>query len=114
MLSVSTPAPGGGTSNEAAFVFANSLNYPRLVSRPAAGTAKGEYTGIALVNLSPKEALLTFTAYDRKGELMSGAEVTNPIALALVRGSDGTIVTSPLLTDRYPCTVIHCAPFRSG
>jgi hypothetical protein len=83
MISVRTPTPGGGTSNEQAFVFANSINYPWLVSRNPSSAANGEYTGIALVNLSAKEAMMTFTAYDRSGELINGPDVTNPIAVAL-------------------------------
>ncbi len=82
-ISVRNQAPGGGTSNEQAFVFANSLYFPRLVSRNASATGAGEYTGLALVNLGDREATLTFTAYSKTGDLISGPDITNPIALAL-------------------------------
>ncbi|MBZ5496038.1 MAG: hypothetical protein LAP85_06505 [Acidobacteriia bacterium] len=86
------------------------LVYPRLETRtsdttPAANggsSDNSEYTGIAIANLSDVPAIVTFTAYDRTGEVISGASITNPIQRVIPPGAQLAIMDVELFGSGLP------------
>ena len=53
---------------------ASTLNFPRL------SFEEDFITGIAIVNPTDQDAVVTFTAYDQSGQLLTGSGITNPAA----------------------------------
>jgi hypothetical protein len=88
-VTVSNPGPGGGSSNALIFTATTNraslgtLYYPRLVSTAGNQTSPDDVTGIAVANLSGTEAILTFTAFDKNGEKITGPEITNPASVSV-------------------------------
>jgi hypothetical protein len=57
------------------------LMIPRLVTTAGSGTAGVDdslYTGVAISNIGPQAAALTFTAYDINGDIIAGGDIVNP------------------------------------
>jgi len=52
---------------------ASTLNFPRLSSE------EGTFTGLAIVNPSTQDALVTFTAYGEDGQLLTGINNLVPL-----------------------------------
>ncbi len=59
------------------------VNFPRLIAGAVDENLNSLHTGIALVNLSPEESRLTFTAFDPLGSLIGGANIENPHTFSL-------------------------------
>jgi len=96
-ISVILPVTSGSlTSNSENFTIADSrlsLFFPRAASAELSG---GEFTGIALVNLSPTKADMTLTAYNASGARISGDEITNPAVLTLMPWQQLPIIDSQI------------------
>ncbi len=60
---------------------ASTLNFPRL------SFEEDFLTGIAIVNPTDQEAVVTFTAYDQSGQLLTGTGITNPAAPETIPGN---------------------------
>jgi hypothetical protein len=97
------PALGGTVSRPLTFTLrapALALYYPRLIGRDS-GTEGGEFTGIALANISGRTATLKLKAFDAEGNLISGAGVTNPASLTLAAGQQRPLVESQIFGDAF-------------
>jgi hypothetical protein len=105
---ITNPPPRGGTSNSQAFTITPAkpgllqLFYPRLLS--STNSSASNETGIAIANLSGKDAAITFHAYDQQGNLIAGPDITNPVSVALSaieqRAITGSQVFGPGMTLR--------------
>ncbi len=75
-----------------------SLHYPRARFAPDAPSANSndEYTGVALVNLDPVPAQLTFTAFSREGELITASDILNPAVFTLMPGRQFPVLDTDL------------------
>ena len=94
-VSVLNPTPGGGESNGEMFNIVETLLYPRLASIPrSAGSAvdDSEFTGIGFTNLGDRQAMLTLTAFDQAGALISGSGITNPALVQIDAGHQIAVV----------------------
>ena len=60
---------------------ASTLNFPRL------SFEEDFLAGIAIVNPTDQEAVVTFTAYDQSGQLLTGSGITNPAAPETIPGN---------------------------
>ncbi len=69
-------------------------NHPNSANKLGAGTE--EYTGVAVANLDDTDAQFTFTAYDPDGNLLAGADVTNPARRTVKRGGQLPVIDSQL------------------
>jgi phosphodiesterase/alkaline phosphatase D-like protein len=72
-----------------------NLFYPRLVSKdgnPHGLVDSSEYTGFAVVNMGTSEEVLTFTAYDKEGNEITGEDIANPSAITLAPGTQLPVV----------------------
>jgi hypothetical protein len=72
----------------------STLNFPRLSFDPTT------FTGVAFVNPSDEEALVTLTAYDENGQLVTG--ITNPAQWPVPARSQLVQLTSDSLLGRVP------------
>jgi glucose/arabinose dehydrogenase len=70
-----------------------TLYFPDLVTT---NDSTGEYTGIAVANLSAATDTLTFTAYDRTGRPITGPNITNPASVGLASGEQSALTDSRL------------------
>ena len=57
------------------------MNFPRL------SFEEDFLTGIAIVNPTDQEAVVTFTAYDQSGQLLTGTGITNPAPPETIPGN---------------------------
>ncbi|MCH8820586.1 MAG: hypothetical protein IIB03_09755, partial [Acidobacteria bacterium] len=74
------------------------LNFPRLSSE------ENTFTGVAIVNPSAQDALVTFTAYGEDGELLTG--INNPVPLMVPAKSQLAQLTSEIFGSGLdPATV---------
>ncbi len=75
-----------------------SLHYPRarFASEAQPGNPNDEYTGLALVNLDSVPAQLTFTAFNRAGELVAADDILNPAVFALMPGGQFPVLDTDL------------------
>src|SRR5262245_3914535 len=69
---------------------ASTLNFPRLALE------NDRYTGIAIVNPTAQDALVTLTAYGAAGERLSGPGFVNPVALTIKANQQTARLTSEL------------------
>ena len=67
---------------------AASLVFPRLVTNAETGPGpdRSEYTGLAIANLGSTNAVLSLTAYDTAGAMISGSGIANPRSIGLNPG----------------------------
>jgi len=79
-----------------------TLYFPRLVTSAGATSAASEYTGFAVANLDATTATLTFTAYDRLGNLVTGTDVTNPATRNLASGRQLAVVDAQIFGAGLP------------
>ena len=81
---------------------------PRLQTKPIPLTESdtSEITGLAVANMADVEAVLTLTAYNHNGSMISGNGITNPVRKTLPPGSQLATVDSELfgngLFDQQP------------
>jgi hypothetical protein len=96
-VTVINPALGSAASNSLTFTInlpALTLYYPRLT-----GAGDGEFTGIALANLSGRTAELKLTGFGTSGSMISGPNITNPAAVTLNAGRQVALIDSQVLGD---------------
>jgi hypothetical protein len=101
-ITIANPGPGGGVSNALNFAIrtkkssTDALYYPRLES------SSSGMTGIAVVNLSGKEAILNVWAYSDEGEELKGPDITNPAAVTIGGAEQIAILESQLFGKGLP------------
>lgn len=75
-----------------------SLNFPRL------SFEENTLTGVAIVNLSHQDAVVTLTAYDADGQWLKGAQ--NPVEITVPAGRQIALLMPELFSaDLDPNTV---------
>jgi len=95
-------ALGGAVAGPAPFAVlphALSLYYPRLVAVQGSSSDTSEFTGIALANISPRNAHLTLTAFDPLGMKINGANITNPAILQLNANQQLPVLASQIFGE---------------
>ena len=99
-VTVINPVLGAAVSNPLSFTIRNpslTLYYPRLT-----GAGDGEFTGIALANLSGRTAELKLTGFGTLGSMISGPNITNPASLSLNAGRQVAMIDSQILGPGLP------------
>ena len=86
ILVILPDASGRNVSNAATLMVEASRLSLFFPSAASADRGRGEFTGIALANLSTTDAALTLTAYSPVGARISGEGITNPATLTLMPG----------------------------
>jgi uncharacterized repeat protein (TIGR02543 family) len=105
-FSVLNPPPGGGASDTLTFTIIPQktpvlqLFYPRLESSSAANAT--ENTGIAIANLSGKDAAITLRAFGKDGNEIAGPRITNPVALSISGVEQRAITDSQVFGSGLP------------
>ena len=76
----------------------SKLVYPHLATTATQPNTLSDtrHTGVAVANLSASDATLTFTAFDRNGMPIAGANIENPVQLTLLAGAQLPIMDSQL------------------
>jgi hypothetical protein len=101
---VSPAALGGAVAGPTPFAIlphALSLYYPRLAAAQdnSSDPDTSEFTGIALANISPRNAHLTLTAFDPLGMKINGANITNPAILQLNANQQLPVLASQIFGE---------------
>ena len=99
-ITVANTELGGAESNPLSFTVSSpalTLYFPRLT-----GGGDGEFTGIALANLSGRIAELKLTGFGTLGNLISGPGITNPASLSLNAGRQVAMIDSQVLGPGLP------------
>ncbi len=76
-----------------------TIVFPRTVVTTGADR---DFTGLALANLDTTAALLTFTAYDPSGNLITGTNITNPAIRILGPGEQLPVLDTELFGLNLP------------
>lgn len=103
-VAVANPLAAGGASKTLAFSVvppALSLYFPRLVASDAQKAEGSEFTGIAMANISGRIATLKLTAFDRDGDRIAGAGITNPATLVLKAGEQRPLIDSQIFGHAF-------------
>jgi len=73
-----------------------TLFFPRLVATPGGSSEPDERTGIAVANMGTTDATVKFTAFDKTGAQIEGANITNPSTMTLKAGEQLPIMDTQI------------------